>query len=79
MPSTKPMDIGEAVGSLLTRHDLVACRPTGLRIVLNKAGYLCFDSGKVNDYVRLQVGDVCAGDWYMLQKAQASANGGEAA
>lgn len=70
MSSGKLMDASTAIGSLLTRHDLVACRPTGLRIILNKAGYLVFDRDKVNDYARLQVGDLCAGDWYIEQRAR---------
>jgi len=79
MSSAKSMDASAAIGSLLTRHDLIACRPTGLRIVLNKAGYLVYDSGKGNDYARLQVGDLCAGDWYIEQRGQAGSQTGEAA
>lgn len=73
------MDASAAVGSLLTRHDLVACRPTGLRVVLNKAGYLIYDNHRPNDYARLQVGDLCAGDWYIEQKQPAHSPTGEAA
>lgn len=73
------MDVSAAIGSLLTRHDLVACRPTGLRIVLNKAGYLIFDTKRLNDYARLQVGDLCAGDWYVEQRDRNRAHSEEAA
>ena len=68
MSSGKSMDASAAIGTLLTRHDLVACRPTGLRVILNKAGYLIFDTKRLNDYARLQVGDLCAGDWYVDQR-----------
>jgi hypothetical protein len=73
------MDAAAAIGSLLTRYDLVACRPTGLPIILNKAGYLIFDTNRVNDYARLQVGDLCAGDWYVEQRAKGRTESGEAA
>ncbi len=79
MADRKFMGVSEAIGSLLTRYDLVACRPTGLRIVLNPAGYLIFDTNKRNDYARLQVGDLCAGDWYIEQRAKGRTERAQAA
>lgn len=79
MPEPKSMDCAEAIGSLLTRYDLVACRPNGVRIILNKAGYLCRDRGKIHDYARIQVADICAGDWYVEQRAKGRTEREEAA
>jgi hypothetical protein len=67
MPTVKSMDAAQAIGSLLTRYDLVACRPTGLRVVLSKSGYLIYEGKRNDNYVRLQVGDLCAGDWFVEQ------------
>lgn len=73
------MDAPQAIGTLLTRHDLVACRPTGLRVVLSRSGYLIYDAKRNDGYVRLQVGDLCAGDWYIEQREKGRTEGSEAA
>ena len=73
------MDAAQAIGSLLTRYDLVACRPTGLRVILSKSGYLIYEGKRNDNYVRLQVGDLCAGDWYVEQLDRNRAHNHEAA
>lgn len=73
------MDVSTAIGTLLTRHGLVACRPTGLKVVLNKAGYLMNAMSRSNDYARLQVGDCCAGDWTIEELDTLRPPNGEAA
>lgn len=79
MTGGKLLDVSAAVGSLLTRAGLVACRPTGLKVVLNKSGYLINAFSRNNDYARLQVGDLCAGDWTVEELEAHRPSNGEAA
>ena len=76
MSTGKNLDAPAAIGSLLTRYDLVACRPTGLRVVLNKADYLIYDKPGNQQYARLRVADLCAGDWYFEQRVPQQAEEG---
>jgi len=65
MPSPKPTTIAEAVGGLLARTGLQACRPTGLRVTLNKECSLIRVGPWKNNYARLTIADVIAEDWWV--------------
>jgi hypothetical protein len=65
MPSTKPMGIGEAIGGLLARSGLQACRPRGLKVTLNDQGSIMRVNGWKYSYARLTVADVIAEDWWI--------------
>jgi hypothetical protein len=59
------MDASAAIGGLLTAAGLQACRPTGLRVALSKSGAIIRPGGRQNQYAKLTVADLCAGDWWI--------------
>lgn len=73
------MQIAEAIGGLLARHGLMACRPNGLRVRLNEQHSIVRVGPWKNNYARLNIADVIAEDWWIEPLPAELTQEGEAA